>query len=974
MLRRLPSAPARALRGALLPAIFGLGASGCFFVGKDELAARLDLDGDGLDVDDDCDDRDPAVGGPAQWFADNDGDGFGIGDPEEGCDKPARAADNADDCDDDNGAVYPGAPDAFYDGVDADCGGEDADGNGSNDDFDKDADGAELGVDCDDEDPTRRPDPSIAEIYYNGIDEDCDLDNTRDGDKDRDGYWVSDYDNRAISAGNRPLPIPEGQFGGDCWDDPEVDGPGGPLNGLPALTAGDVHPDAEDAPYDGIDADCAGVDVNDDGVEDDLDQDGDGYVSAQIRDRAGTTGDDCRDCPDGCTGEVPDPAGLGASAIYPGASDEWYDGTDADCGGEDDYDADQDGFASSAFGGDDCGDADPSARPGAPDSWYDGVDSDCAGNDDFDMDADYYVPARFAGDTTRYAPTARRDGSGDCWDDPAVDPGFPITTVAGLRFAADQVNPGEADAWYDGVDADCGANDDFDADFDGERSDAHVDLFGDLGDDCDDGDASVSPSEAEVCDNGVDDNCDGIGAPCGVVGENLEADARTLLIDPDTNTGGFGEALSGGADLDADGREEVVVGDPYDSTYGSNAGLVRVVDSLAAGTVSVSAAAQTTLVGLSAGDTLGRGVRLVPDVNGDGYAELLVGADGTDVYASRGGTAYLLLGPLSSGLQYVTSGTDVRVDGRQASMGVGLEFDIGHIDTSSDPDLIVGAPFADVTGVNDGEVEVFSGALASSAWASTEGASIQGDIPYGNLGQSLDLVDVDGDGLDDLVAGAPYGGTSNGEGAVHVVLAGDLVGGGVSGLSSAELRGAGTYSAFGHALSVGDLNGDGTVDLAVGAPYGPTGGEVAVFFGPLDAATGTASTADLRLTNDTPDAYPYIGEAVFAEADVTGDGAADLLVGAPYRMNTAMTEFRGGMWVLDGGSALVTGTLGIDALATGDVQGARSSQDLGRAVGASDVDGDGVSDVLVGAPYYNVRYPSNNYVSGEVLVFTGGSL
>ena len=82
------------------------------------------------------------------------------------------------------------------------------------------------------------------------------------------------------------------------------------------------------------------------------------------------------------------------TAAFTGADDEWYDGVDSDCAGDDDYDQDGDGFQTMVWndevaqGGGDCQDNNADMYPGAPDTWYDGVDSDCAGNDDFDQDQD----------------------------------------------------------------------------------------------------------------------------------------------------------------------------------------------------------------------------------------------------------------------------------------------------------------------------------------------------------------------------------------------------------------------------------------------------------------------------------------------------------------------------------------------------------------------------------------------------------
>ncbi|MCB9762498.1 MAG: hypothetical protein H6739_22055 [Alphaproteobacteria bacterium] len=113
----------------------------------------------------------------------------------------------------------------------------------------------------------------------------------------------------------------------------------------------DVHPEAPEQPYDGIDQDCDGVDL--------VDVDEDGWDAVE----AG--GEDCDD---------------DAAAVNPGATEVWYNGLDEDCDGNDD-DQDVDGHGATEAGGDDCDDLDPLIHPGATDTPDDGVDSDCDGSD-----------------------------------------------------------------------------------------------------------------------------------------------------------------------------------------------------------------------------------------------------------------------------------------------------------------------------------------------------------------------------------------------------------------------------------------------------------------------------------------------------------------------------------------------------------------------------------------------------------------
>ena len=179
--------------------------------------------------------------------------------------------------------------------------------------------------------------------------------------------------------------------------------------------------------------------------------------------------------------------------INPNGVDTWYDGIDTDCAGDDDYDADGDGATSAEHGGDDCFDGDPTVAPGAEDTWKDGVDSDCAGNNDFDEDADGWAPTGLGGRSTQYAPDAPIAEDGDCDDADA------------------SVNPGLDEVYYDGRDNDCDPTTiDNDQDSDGFTDDGTG-----TGEDCNDTDSAVNPDAQEVVTDSIDYDCDGDGATFG---------------------------------------------------------------------------------------------------------------------------------------------------------------------------------------------------------------------------------------------------------------------------------------------------------------------------------------------------------------------------------------------------------------------------------------------------------------------------
>ncbi|HEX2418558.1 MAG TPA: FG-GAP repeat protein, partial [Micromonosporaceae bacterium] len=286
------------------------------------------------------------------------------------------------------------------------------------------------------------------------------------------------------------------------------------------------------------------------------------------------------------------------------------------------------------------------------------------------------------------------------------------------------------------------------------------------------------------------------------------------------------------------------------------------------------------------------------DVNGDGYADAVVGAVGEDLgYDTDAGMLHVLYGR-SGGI--TTSGDKVIHQDTYGVPGSPEDGDwFAYTNTSGDfnadgfADVAVSTIGEDIGTVEEaGLVQVFYGSATGLKTSNVTGLEVP--RPWLSLGIALAAGDFNGDGRDDLAVGAPY----RDAGSVFVY------GGMDSGLSTtgkefmqgADMPGTPlTGEGFGESLSTGDINGDGYYDLAIGAGWdaddtGSPIGSVTLLYGSA-SGLNTSSNAQ-RFSKETPgvpgdggwfgdeEAPDFFGYDVEL-ADFNGDGKADLAAGAP---------------------------------------------------------------------------------------------
>ena len=372
---------------------------------------------------------------------------------------------------------------------------------------------------------------------------------------------------------------------------------------------------------------------------------------------------------------------------------------------------------------------------------------------------------------------------------------------------------------------------------------------------------------------------------------------------------------------------------------------------------------------------------IVSDLNDDGIPDLVVSAayDGTNGPFS--GSVYVFFGSTQmSASQRPAGEASVKLVGGAASDRFGAAIATGDVNGDGVTDLLVGAPRSDAPVSDAGSVCVFLGPLSEASLLMASEADIvltgEGSVPgdlYGStgdrFGQALELGDVDGDGTLDILVGAPgtdlEPGTSaelEDAGRAYVFLGGGSLTSRGASAADVVLSGSVDSGAFGSAVCLVDLDADSYADVAVAAevesPLLYLGGHVHVFRG-AGLSDSSADASDLRYRAE--DGGDEFGTAL-ACGDINGDGAADLVVGAPY--TDTLGSATGRVYVFLGGPAVAGGDAMLaDVVYTGQA----SNSDFGAELALADIDGDGLDDVLVGSPRASFGAQRN----GRVFAFFG---
>ncbi|MGD0664954.1 MAG: hypothetical protein ABSA17_04410 [Rhabdochlamydiaceae bacterium] len=450
-----------------------------------------------------------------------------------------------------------------------------------------------------------------------------------------------------------------------------------------------------------------------------------------------------------------------------------------------------------------------------------------------------------------------------------------------------------------------------------------------------------------------------------------------------------GWSVSGAGDVNGDGIADFVIGAPDASNTAGNAYVIFGSPAPWSSPISLSSLNGSNgfaLIGVNAGDGSGSTVSGAGDINGDGIADLVVMASGA---IHSGGNTCVIFGSTapwnsSFSLSSLNGSNGFVLIGQNTNGGYSSVSGAGDINGDGIADLVVGIPETPNDSGNAyvvfGSTAPWNSSISLSSLNGSNGFVLTGVNAGDSSGWSVSGAgDINGDGIADFVVGAP--GASSYTGNTYVVFGSNAPWNSSISLSSLNgtngvvLNGENANDHCGWSVSgAGDINGDGIADLVVGAPWASAEwGKTYVIFGSTAPWSSPISLSSLNGTNgfvlNTQSTTEIlIGWSVSGPGDVNGDGISDLIVSARY--GDQGTEYGDGgaeAYVIYGRQGSWSSPLSLSTLNGVNGFNIINFESLVNSVsGAGDVNNDGIADIIIGTPSAGV---SGSQTGQTVVIF-----
>ena len=455
---------------------------------------------------------------------------------------------------------------------------------------------------------------------------------------------------------------------------------------------------------------------------------------------------------------------------------------------------------------------------------------------------------------------------------------------------------------------------------------------------------------AQLYDNGQADEGAAFVYHGSAAGINSTAAA---IVESNQAIAYLGVSVASAGDVNGDGYSDVIVGAVYYDNGQIDEGAAFVYHGSATG---INITAAVMVESNQANARMGISVASAGDVNGDGYSDVIVGAYNYNNGQASEGAAFVYHGS-ATGIN-TTAATILESNQVTAQLGISVS-SAGDVNGDGYSDVIIGAYTYDNGQTDEGAAFVYHGSVTGIN--TTAAAMVECNQANAYMGYSVASAgDVNGDGYSDVIVGArSFDNGQTDEGAAFIYH-GSVTGINTTAATTVESNQANAYLGYSVA-SAGDVNGDGYSDIIVGA-YNYSNGQAAegAAFLYHGSATGINTTAAVMLESNQAGAY--MGYSVASAGDVNGDGYSDVIVGAYLYDNGQADE--GAAFVYFGSAT------GINNTAAVMLESNQANADMGISVAsAGDVNGDGYSDVIAGAPFYD----NGQADEGAAFVYYGNS-